>query len=137
MECQLCHARPALEAQQKSRVLADTQPKIVMNALAKQPFGDFTAEQKRYKITLRVTLARDQAPTPCKATEKKRIQLMSLSGIGPAIAAVMTREVYHRQFDNRRQVAGFLGLATSPHDSGDVERSQGIREPGEAKCAGP
>jgi hypothetical protein len=35
----------------KSRVLADTQPKIVMNALAKQPFADFTAEQKRYKIT--------------------------------------------------------------------------------------
>jgi len=28
-------------------------------------------------------------------------------------------------------------LATSPHDSGDVERSQGSREPGEAKCAGP
>ena len=56
---------------------------------------------------------RDQAPTPCKATEKKRVQLMSLSGIGPAIAAVMTREVYYRQFDNRRQVAGFLGLAES------------------------
>src|SRR4030088_1954804 len=51
---------------------------------------------------------------------------MYLTGIGPAIAAVMTREVYYRQFDNRRQVAGFLGLATSPHDSGDVERSQGI-----------
>jgi transposase len=62
---------------------------------------------------------RDQAPTPCKATEKKRLQLMSLNGIGPAIAAVMTREVYYRQFENRRQVAGFLGLATSPHDSGD------------------
>jgi hypothetical protein len=25
-------------------------------------------------------------------------------GIGPAIAAVMTREVYYRHFDNRRQV---------------------------------
>ena len=69
---------------------------------------------------------RDQAPTSCKATEKKRLQLMSLNGIGPAIAAVTTREVYYRQFENRRQVAGFLGLATSPHDSGDVERSQGI-----------
>ena len=73
---------------------------------------------------------RDQAPTPCKATEKKRLQLMSLNGIGPAIAAVMTREVYYRQFDNRRQVAGFLGLATSPHDSGDVARSQGISRAG-------
>jgi len=45
---------------------------------------------------------RDQAPTPCKATQKKRLQLISLNGIGPAIAAVMTREVYYRQFENRR-----------------------------------
>jgi transposase len=79
---------------------------------------------------------RDQAPTPCKATEKKRVQLMSLTGIGPAIAAVMTREVYYRQFDNRRQVAGFLGLATSPHDSGDVERSQGISRAGRGQVRG-
>ena len=70
---------------------------------------------------------RDQAPTPCKATEKKRLQLMSLNGIGPAIAAVMTHEVYYRQFDNRRQVAGLLGLATSPHDSGDVEHPRDLR----------
>jgi transposase len=79
---------------------------------------------------------RDEAPTPCKATEKKRGQLMSLTGIGPTIAAVMTREVYYRQFDNRRQVAGFLGLATSPHDSGNVERSQGISRAGRGQVRG-
>jgi transposase len=79
---------------------------------------------------------RDQAPTPCKATEQKRVQLMCLNGIGPAIAAVMAREVYYRQFENRRQVAGFLGLATSPHDSGDVERSQGISRAGRGQVRG-
>jgi transposase len=73
---------------------------------------------------------RDEAPTPCKATEKKRIQLTQLKGIGPAISAVMSREVYYRQFNNRRQVASFLGLATSPYDSGDMERSQGISRTG-------
>lgn len=73
---------------------------------------------------------RDQAPTLCKATEKKRILLTHLKGIGPAISAVMSREVYYRQFNNRRQVAGFLGLATSPYDSGDMERSQGISRTG-------
>ena len=72
----------------------------------------------------------DEAPTPCKATEKKRIQLAHLKGIGPAISAVMSREVYYRQFNNRRQVASFLGLATSPYDSGDMERSQGISRTG-------
>jgi transposase len=73
---------------------------------------------------------RDEAPTPCKATEKKRILLMQLKAIGPAISAVMSREVYYRQFNNRRQVASFLGLATSPYDSGDMERSQGISRAG-------
>src|SRR5262249_11468963 len=32
--------------------------------------------------------------TPCKATEKKRILLMQLKSIGPAISSVMSREVY-------------------------------------------
>ena len=73
---------------------------------------------------------RDEAPTACKATEKKRVQLSHLKGIGPTVSAVMAREVYYRQFDNRRQVAGFLGLATSPYDSGAIERSQGISRAG-------
>ena len=73
---------------------------------------------------------RDEAPTSCHATEKKRVQLLHLKGIGAAISAVMAREVYYRQFGNRRQVAGFLGLATSPYDSGEMERSQGISRAG-------
>jgi transposase len=73
---------------------------------------------------------RDEAPTPCASTEKKRIQLSLLNGIGPTVSAIMAREVYYRQFSNRRQVAGFLGLATSPYDSGAAERSQGISRAG-------
>ena len=79
---------------------------------------------------------RDERPTPCTATEKKRAQLMQLNSIGPAISAVMTREVYYRQFDNRRQVAGFLGLAPSPYDSGETERSQGISRAGRGQVRG-
>jgi transposase len=79
---------------------------------------------------------RDERLTPCTATEKKRAQLMYLNGIGPAISAVMRREVYYRQFDNRRQVAGFLGLAASPYDSGEVERSQGISRAGRGQVRG-
>jgi hypothetical protein len=90
---------------------------------------------RSYRSRLQRSNASATKPTPCKATEKKRVQLMSLTGIGPAIAAVMTREVYYRQFDNRRQAAGFLGLATSPHDSGDVERSQGISRAGRGPSA--
>ncbi len=73
---------------------------------------------------------RDQAPTPCAATERKRHDLLRLNGIGPALSAILAREVYYRRFANRRQVASYIGLAPSPYDSGDGRRSQGISKAG-------
>ena len=73
---------------------------------------------------------RDQAPTPCAATERKRHDLLRLNGIGPTISAILAREVYYRRFANRRQVASYIGLAPSPYDSGDGRRSQGISKAG-------
>jgi transposase len=73
---------------------------------------------------------RDQAPTPCAATERKRHDLLRLNGIGPTFSAILAREVYYRRFANRRQVASYLGLAPSPYDSGDGRRSQGISKAG-------
>ena len=73
---------------------------------------------------------RDQASTPCAATERKRHDLLRLNGIGPTFSAILAREVYYRRFANRRQVASYLGLAPSPYDSGDGRRSQGISKAG-------
>ncbi len=72
----------------------------------------------------------DQAPTPCEATERKRHQLLRLNGIGPVSASILAREVYYRQFANRRQVASYIGLTPSPYDSGESRRSQGISKAG-------
>ena len=73
---------------------------------------------------------RDTAPTPCAATERKRDLLLQLKSIGPAISASLSREVYYRQFANRRQVGSFLGLTPSPYNSGEEERCQGISRAG-------
>jgi len=73
---------------------------------------------------------RDSAPTPCGATERKRRDLLRLNGIGPALSAILAREVYYRRFANRRQVASYIGLAPSPYDSGEGRRSQGISKAG-------
>jgi transposase len=73
---------------------------------------------------------RDTVPTPCEATERKRHLLLQLKSIGPAISALLSREVYYRQFDNRRQVGSFLGLTPSPYNSGEEERCQGISRAG-------
>jgi transposase len=57
---------------------------------------------------------RDESPTSCKETENKRGQLLLLKGIGPTGSAVMAREVYYRQFSNRRQIAGFSEISYEP-----------------------
>ncbi len=79
---------------------------------------------------------RDLAPTCNQATEQKRQQLLRLKGIGTAIAAILSREVYYRQFANRGQVASFIGLAPSPYDSGESRRSQGISKAGNGLVRG-
>lgn len=73
---------------------------------------------------------RDKAPTACVATERKRHDLLRLKGLGPALSATLTREVYYRQFVNRRQVASYIGITPSAYDSGDGRRSQGISKAG-------
>jgi hypothetical protein len=45
---------------------------------------------------------RDTAPTLCEAAERKRELLLQLKSIGPATSAVLSCEVYYRQFANRR-----------------------------------
>jgi len=76
---------------------------------------------------------RDTAPTTCKETEKKRHLLLQLKSIGPANAALLSREVYYRHFDNQRQIGSFLGLTPSPFKSGEEERCQGISRAGSGR----
>ena len=64
------------------------------------------------------------------AEREKRRSLMRLRSIGPEFATVLSVECFYRQFDNRRQVASFAGLAPTPWSSGSVEREQGISKAG-------
>lgn len=61
-------------------------------------------------------------------------QLVRLRGIGLAIATVLANEVFFRDFRNRREVAGYLGLASSPWASGRVTRDQGIAKSGNPRA---
>src|SRR6266853_5794683 len=51
--------------------------------------------------------------------------LLQLKGIGPETAAVLWSEGLFRQFDNRRQVAAYAGLAPTPWQSGSIDHEQG------------
>jgi transposase len=61
-------------------------------------------------------------------------QLTRLRGIGLAFATVLGHEVFFRDFHNRREVGGYLGLAPSPWQSGGVRRDQGIAKAGNPRA---
>lgn len=69
-----------------------------------------------------------------ETTAPQTVQLSQLRGIGLTIASVMTNEVFFRDFQNRREVAGYLGLASSPWSSGAVSRDQGIQRSGNPRA---
>ncbi len=79
---------------------------------------------------------RDSAPTLRLESERKRARLTALRGIGPTLAAILTREIYYRPFENRRQVGSYIAFAPSPHDSGESERCSGISKAGNGLVRG-
>jgi transposase len=99
------------------RIVAEVKREIERLMLVQQQIGAVEAE-------------RDAHDERCPASEAKRQRLIALRGIGPTLATILTREVYYRSFDNRRQVGSYIGLAPTPHDSGSSEHCHGISRAG-------
>jgi transposase len=60
-----------------------------------------------------------------------RVQmLMDLRGLGADAVAMLWTEAFYRSFDNRRQVAAFVGLAGTPWQSGSIDHEQGVSKGG-------
>jgi transposase len=78
----------------------------------------------------------DEVPVEQVQMAQRRDLLLRLKGLGPAFAGVLTNEVFYKEFRNRRQVAGYCGLAPSPWRSGGIAREQGISKAGNprARC---
>lgn len=60
--------------------------------------------------------------------------LLRLRGLGHIGASVLSREVFYRRFDNRREVASYFGLAPSPYNSGSMRTDQGIGKAGNVRA---
>jgi transposase len=57
--------------------------------------------------------------------------LLKLRSIGVKSAWVLVHELFGwRRFNNRREVAGCVGLTPTPYDSGNISREQGISKAG-------
>jgi transposase len=68
------------------------------------------------------------------ATESRAAQLSRLRGVGPTTANVLVDEVFFRGFKNRRELAGYFGLVSSPWSSGVVNRDQGLAGSGNPRA---
>lgn len=61
-------------------------------------------------------------------------QCYRVRGVGDSCAAVLTREVFYRHFDNRRQLASYVVIVPTLHQSGAMERNCGIGRAGNARA---
>jgi transposase len=60
--------------------------------------------------------------------------LISLKSLGPIGGENLVNEVFWRDFQNRRQVGAYFGLAGTPFDSGQSSREQGISKAGNRRA---
>jgi transposase len=82
-------------------------------------------EAERDALLVRLADAARPANTPAPTT-----MLLDLAGIGAEFATVLWHEALFRQFDNRRQLAAYAGLAPTPWQSGKIDREQGVSKAG-------
>nr|WP_247883448.1 transposase [Azospirillum brasilense] len=79
-----------------------------------------------------VEAERDRVEVETEA-DRRIAALCQVKGVGPVAATVLGREVFHREFDNRRQLTSYLGLDPSPWASGSMHREQGISKSGNTR----
>lgn len=68
------------------------------------------------------------------ATAGKIVALQRIRGIGDNFAAVLTHEVFYRSFDNRRQLASYVGITPTPYQSGGMDRDRSISRAGNPRA---
>src|SRR5215217_5656200 len=68
------------------------------------------------------------------AMARKITALQRIRGVGANFAAVLGREVFYRSFANRRQLASYVGIAPTPHQSGGTDRDRSISRAGNARA---
>jgi transposase len=75
------------------------------------------------------------AKTEAVHSRTKKIQgLAKIKSIGPEFATTLVGEVFYRSFDNRKQLASYVGLTPTHFQSGPTCRDQGISKAGNAKA---
>jgi transposase len=99
-------------------------------------------DRLRRRLALVLELIREleaerEATLSAAAADRSNRQIAALQqirGIGANFAAVLVHEVFYRGFENRRQLASYVGIAPTPHKSGTMDRDRGISRAGNPRA---
>ena len=117
----LCTADGTLPPRLKAEILRELQRLELVVAMIK------TIETERDAIA--------SAKVETEHGNAKKIQdLAKIKCIGPEFATTLVGEVFYRSFDNRRQLASYVGLTPAHFQSGSMCHDQGISKGGNAKA---
>ncbi len=120
----------------------DCEARLARLALPAQLAAELRREFARLALVLeqiaRLETARDAVvkagPAPGDPAAAKIAKLFTLKSMGPEFSTGLVREVFYRDFANRRQVGSYLGLTGSPWRSGRLAVEQGISKAGNPRA---
>ena len=100
--------------------------------------AELTREHARLMLVRDQLDALERAPaerTPAAAQMAQRTDhLFELKSLGLVFSSTLVNEAFYKDFHNRREVAGYFGLAPSPWQSGGTDREQGISKAGNPRA---
>jgi transposase len=89
------------------------------------------------ELVRELEIDRAQAEEAADAADRmtgKITALRRVRGIGENFAAVLVREVFYRSFENRRQLASYVGITPMPYQSGGIDRDRSISRAGNPRA---
>lgn len=95
--------------------------------------AELAREHARLMLVREQIAALTEGPAPAE-TAAASTRLARLKGIGPVFAGTLAGELFWKDFQNRREVGAYCGLAPSPWQSGGVARDQGISKAGNRRA---
>ena len=99
-------------------------------AAVEAQIAEVEAERDRRVAQARCRATPDDACGNTDACDTMIARLSRLHGVGANDAALLAHEVFWRGFRNRRELAGWAGLAAAPSASGGGMRTRGIDKAG-------
>lgn len=107
-------------------------PRHLVAELKREHSRLLLVEEQLDEIEAQAKAVRKTAPAGSMAAKVN--QLLELRSLGPVGSQILVGEAFFRDFQNRRQVGSYFGLAGTPYNSGDSRHEQGISKAGNARA---